>query len=696
MSTNFLIDTNNFYNESIVESDSDIDSDVSDGIDGIDGIDGSDGSDGGWSDGNVIKENKNTRSKLFKPEIIKKRILVDTYQLNKNSDFNSSDYEFSLYSSNQQETANFNRTGGLGLFKNVIGFRLLDCIIENTTYTINDSNNQFSYYLTGQLDDILISKLNNKINRDRISRTILEEPEIKNNLTEYIVVLNNGIYELDNINDCIPRDTAGIVIGNKTGRILPYTTHITIDETIPSPSIEEIDEFLENKSKYYTLPKRVEYNNMVDINIYYDDNEKRIIVRSPLSIIPYWDKNQQTRGFAQSMGFYNNIDQLRRTGFNGRDNNRILGDDLIPIVTQNPVNETINQFNNNIKLHENILKNIDDIITNSELDIITICNILPCALPIIDHINSNSNDIPFLSDLQGSVPGIDNRSGIDTYINNFNLAIKDFSLPDNKNTIDASTFKSDLEISLVCIKRVGDEGDEGDEEIFRKQYSCSDYTYKELYSSDKIVFNRRYFDIPLIEYQKKKDLINLIPDCYYMESPASNIQGPEPILTVNSFDRNHRIFKLYDYKENVCKSSDQDSNYKTTYILTWTNPPQTEITPLISKNQYRFGIIADLIPHFNNSYIDLVIDEIPDIATIGNSIGLKTIERISTKNTKFNEGIRYDTIKSIEYKQNYFFPIILDKLSIKLYGDNGYLLDNNSSDNSFEFEITMINANNDM
>ena len=66
MSTNFLIDTNNFYNESIVESDSDIDSDVSDGIDGIDG---SDGSDGGWSDGNVIKENKNTRSKLFKPEI---------------------------------------------------------------------------------------------------------------------------------------------------------------------------------------------------------------------------------------------------------------------------------------------------------------------------------------------------------------------------------------------------------------------------------------------------------------------------------------------------------------------------------------------------------------------------------------------------------------------------------------------------
>ena len=247
-----------------------------------------------------------------------------------------------------------------------------DITLENTTYTINDSNNQFSYYLTGQLDDILISKLNNKINRDRISRTILEEPEIKNNLTEYIVVLNNGIYELDNINDCIPRDTAGIVIGNKTGRILPYTTHITIDETIPSPSIEEIDEFLENKSKYYTLPKRVEYNNMVDINIYYDDNEKRIIVRSPLSIIPYWDKNQQTRGFAQSMGFYNNIDQLRRTGFNGRDNNRILGDDLIPIVTQNPVNETINQFNNNIKLHENILKNIDDIITNSELDIITI------------------------------------------------------------------------------------------------------------------------------------------------------------------------------------------------------------------------------------------------------------------------------------------------------------------------------------
>ena len=301
MSTNYLIDTNekNSFNfqSSIDDSDSDSDSDgnMENSID--------------RNINNLEETPTNSRFNIFSPEIIKKRILVDTYQLNKNSNFNSSDYEFNLYSSNQQETGNFNRTGGLGLYRNVIGFKLLDCVIENTTFTINNSNNEFSYFITGQLDDILISRLNNKINTNRLSRTIFEEPEIINNLTEYVVILNNGIYDLNNINDCIPRDTAGIVIGNRTGRILPIIPSVITDETIPSPSLEDISEFLKGKGEYYSLPQRVEYNNMVDINIYYDDNEKRIIVRSPLSILPYWNKNQQTRGFAQTLGFYNNIDK---------------------------------------------------------------------------------------------------------------------------------------------------------------------------------------------------------------------------------------------------------------------------------------------------------------------------------------------------------------------------------------------------
>jgi len=703
MSTNYLIDTNekNSFNfqSSIDDSDSDSDSDgnMENSID--------------RNINNLEETPTNSRFNIFSPEIIKKRILVDTYQLNKNSNFNSSDYEFNLYSSNQQETGNFNRTGGLGLYRNVIGFKLLDCVIENTTFTINNSNNEFSYFITGQLDDILISRLNNKINTNRLSRTIFEEPEIINNLTEYVVILNNGIYDLNNINDCIPRDTAGIVIGNRTGRILPIIPSVITDETIPSPSLEDISEFLKGKGEYYSLPQRVEYNNMVDINIYYDDNEKRIIVRSPLSILPYWNKNQQTRGFAQTLGFYNNIDQLQRIGFNGRDNNRIFGENAIPENIRNPVKETINQINNSIKLDKYIIENIGE--GANTTDNITICNRLPCSVSVIDHINLNSNSIPFLSEPESKIDTTSNInivSDIYKYIKTFNDIVLDASLCDNATTFISSTFKSNLEVRLVCINKIidssiddsdsddedDDEGDEDPNQKLRNRYECNDYEYYELNRSEKIKFNRRYFDIPRIDYQKTNDLINLIPSCYYMESPSSNIQGPEPILSrAEDNNRNERIFKLYDYKLNVCESSDQDSNYKTTYILVWTNPPQTEITPLISKNQYRCGIIADQIPHLDNSYIDLVIDEIPDIATIGNSIGLNIIERISTKNTKFDDQINY--IRSVEeYKQNYFYPIILDKLSIKLYGDNGFILDNNGSDNSFEFELTMMNSNNDM
>ena len=48
--------------------------------------------------------------------------------------------------------------------------------------------------------------------------------------------------------------------------------------------------------------------------------------------------------------------------------------------------------------------------------------------------------------------------------------------------------------------------------------------------------------------------------------------------------------------------------------------------------------------------------------------------------------------ESIIYSgQNYFFPITLDKLSIKLYSDNGKTLyDSQNANHTFEFEITTL------
>ena len=97
---------------------------------------------------------------------------------------------------------------------------------------------------------------------------------------------------------------------------------------------------------------------------------------------------------------------------------------------------------------------------------------------------------------------------------------------------------------------------------------------------------------------------------------------------------------------------------------------------------------SDFVPDMSNHFVDVVIDEIPKIACKDNSIGKNTIERIYINNDygsmKIHESIIYG-------KQNYFYPITLEKLSIKLYSDDGKTLyDSQKANHSFEFEITTL------
>lgn len=88
-------------------------------------------------------------------------------------------------------------------------------------------------------------------------------------------------------------------------------------------------------------------------------------------------------------------------------------------------------------------------------------------------------------------------------------------------------------------------------------------------------------------------------------------------------------------------------------------------------------------------YVDLVIPEIPYIACKDNILGKHIIERIP-----LNEPSGM-IVNSLPYNEvNYFQPITLDKLTIQLYEDTGGLLyDSQNADNSFEFEIIMLNRN---
>ena len=100
-----------------------------------------------------------------------------------------------------------------------------------------------------------------------------------------------------------------------------------------------------------------------------------------------------------------------------------------------------------------------------------------------------------------------------------------------------------------------------------------------------------------------------------------------------------------------------------------------------------------VMPHVvdqNLHFIDVVVDEIPAIACKLNSHGMNIIARIPL--TTGPGAINY--FRSPEHEsqtQNYFYPIKLSSMTIKLYdtGTNNYY-DSSNSDHSLEFELTII------
>ena len=103
------------------------------------------------------------------------------------------------------------------------------------------------------------------------------------------------------------------------------------------------------------------------------------------------------------------------------------------------------------------------------------------------------------------------------------------------------------------------------------------------------------------------------------------------------------------------------------------------------KNQYTSDHEADHSVH----YIDLVITEIPSIACKINNKGKEIISRIPF-NADAGSLIYYRTPEHELQTSNYFYPIKLSQLTIELIDDQGNIYDCNNADNSFEFELTIL------
>jgi hypothetical protein len=94
-------------------------------------------------------------------------------------------------------------------------------------------------------------------------------------------------------------------------------------------------------------------------------------------------------------------------------------------------------------------------------------------------------------------------------------------------------------------------------------------------------------------------------------------------------------------------------------------------------------------PDFSHHYVDLVIPEIPSIACKKNSFGRDIIDRLQLRSSPGEYLHHVIPIHNFQ-NLNYFIPMKLSKLTIQLYSENGELFDSNNTDNSFEFELTLL------
>lgn len=100
-------------------------------------------------------------------------------------------------------------------------------------------------------------------------------------------------------------------------------------------------------------------------------------------------------------------------------------------------------------------------------------------------------------------------------------------------------------------------------------------------------------------------------------------------------------------------------------------------------------LLSNKMANFDSQYVDLVIPEIPSIACKKNSSGREIIERIQLKEGH-GEYLHYKTPND-GIEQQYFHPMKLHRLTAQLWAVNNVLYDNDNSDVSYEFEITMVN-----
>jgi len=196
--------------------------------------------------------------------------------------------------------------------------------------------------------------------------------------------------------------------------------------------------------------------------------------------------------------------------------------------------------------------------------------------------------------------------------------------------------------------------------------------------------------------QKEVITLTLTYGYYTLDNLINALPSTLGAQTTTSDNDNMIIRSTVSYDSTTHKFTFQCNNSSTSFHFNWnTNSITRKSAKLFgfyvdgpSTTNSATSHISDIVPDMSIHYTDLVVDEIPYIACKNNPAGHHVIDRIPL-NVDYGSNVSYEPYR--DPYQNYFLPISLNKLTIKLLEPiHGHYYNPQDSDHSLEFELTMI------
>ncbi len=231
------------------------------------------------------------RNKLFTPNIIKKKIVVDShnyFQADKNFSTSNFDVLFDFERKSGESSSSLVTTN-YDIYTNVIGFKLLKTTIRTPPYNVNNTNNIIRYKIDGE-DTIhkitinpgqyevgeLANVFQNYNQRFQASNSSNLSTNIKNQYSHYVEYSDTAVTSTN------PDASSRIANSETTPRTF-RVTFINTDEdnlNLPSTEADRPLKGLINKFEYFKSPS---------------DPDRNVII--------LWDFDNVTRGAARLFGF---------------------------------------------------------------------------------------------------------------------------------------------------------------------------------------------------------------------------------------------------------------------------------------------------------------------------------------------------------------------------------------------------------